>query len=50
MRQYQEWNNGIDAKSGILSAKRALNILHGQLAEQGFNQVISIPFCYITLV
>lgn len=38
-RQYQEWNNGVDAKSGIIAARRALNALHGRLAEEGFDQV-----------
>lgn len=38
-RQYQEWNNGVDAKSGIVAARRALNALHGQLADEGFDQV-----------
>ncbi|XP_031629828.1 glycogen debranching enzyme [Contarinia nasturtii] len=38
-RQYQEWENGVDFKSGIIAAKRALNHLHGELAEAGFSQV-----------
>lgn len=38
-RQYQEWNNGVDDKTGIIAAKRALNLLHGELAETGFSQV-----------
>lgn len=38
-RQYQEWGNGVDETSGIIAAKRALNDLHGELAEQGFSQV-----------
>lgn len=38
-RQYQEWGNGVDETSGIIAAKRALNLLHGELAEQGFSQV-----------
>ncbi|KAM7344638.1 glycogen debranching enzyme isoform 4-T5 [Cochliomyia hominivorax] len=38
-RPYQEWGKGVDFKSGIIAAKRALNILHGQLAEEGFTQV-----------
>lgn len=38
-RQYQEWGKGVDFESGIIAAKRALNLLHGELAEQGFNQV-----------
>ena len=39
-RQYQEWDKVVDFKTGIIAAKRALNLLHGQLAEEGFNQVI----------
>lgn len=38
-RQYQEWGKNVDMKSGIISVKRALNILHGQLAEEGFSEV-----------
>ncbi|XP_068144512.1 glycogen debranching enzyme [Drosophila tropicalis] len=38
-RPYQEWGKGVDAASGIIGAKRALNLLHGQLAEEGFSQV-----------
>lgn len=38
-RQYQEWGNGVNDKSGIIAARRALNLLHGELAEQGFSQV-----------
>lgn len=38
-RQYQEWGKGVDDKSGIITAKRALNLLHGELAEKGFSQV-----------
>ncbi|XP_034479824.1 glycogen debranching enzyme isoform X4 [Drosophila innubila] len=38
-RAYQEWGKGVDFKTGIVAAKRALNILHGQLAEEGFSQV-----------
>ncbi|XP_037040350.1 glycogen debranching enzyme isoform X3 [Bradysia coprophila] len=38
-RQYQEWNKGVDAKSGIIAAKRAINILHGNLVQEGLNQV-----------
>ncbi|XP_053966475.1 glycogen debranching enzyme isoform X1 [Anastrepha ludens] len=38
-RQYQEWGKNVDFNTGIIAAKRALNLLHGQLAEEGFNQV-----------
>lgn len=38
-RQYQEWGNGVDDSSGIVSAKRALNLLHGKLADEGYSQV-----------
>uniref|UniRef100_A0A1I8PA84 Glycogen debranching enzyme n=1 Tax=Stomoxys calcitrans TaxID=35570 RepID=A0A1I8PA84_STOCA len=38
-RTYQEWEKGVNFSSGIIAAKRALNILHGQLAEEGFSQV-----------
>lgn len=38
-RQYQEWGNGVDAKSGLIAARRALNALHGRLADDGFDQV-----------
>lgn len=38
-RQYQEWDVHVNSSSGILAAKRALNLLHGELAEQGFSQV-----------
>ncbi|XP_016953294.2 glycogen debranching enzyme isoform X1 [Drosophila biarmipes] len=38
-RTYQEWGKGVDSNSGIMGAKRALNLLHGQLAEEGFSQV-----------
>lgn len=38
-REYQEWGNGVDAKSGIVAARSALNRLHGKLADEGFSQV-----------
>lgn len=38
-RQYQEWNKGVDSKSGIIAAKRAINVLHGTLVQEGLNQV-----------
>lgn len=38
-RQYQEWGLNVDFKSGIISARKALNDLHGELAEKGFCQV-----------
>ncbi|XP_055387431.1 glycogen debranching enzyme [Condylostylus longicornis] len=38
-RKYQEWGKNVNFNTGIISAKRALNLLHGQLAEEGFSQV-----------
>lgn len=38
-RQYQHWNQHINSESGIIAAKRALNELHGELADQGYSQV-----------
>lgn len=38
-REYQEWGNGVDAKSGMVAARSALNRLHGKLADEGFSQV-----------
>lgn len=38
-RQYQHWGEHIKADSGIIAAKRALNELHGELAEEGYSQV-----------
>lgn len=38
-RQYQEWGEHIGEQSGIIAAKKALNILHGELAENGYSQV-----------
>lgn len=38
-REYQEWGQLVEADTGIIAAKRALNLLHGEMAEQGFNQV-----------
>lgn len=38
-RQYQHWGQHINAQSGIIAAKRALNVLHGEMAEQGYSQV-----------
>lgn len=38
-RQYQEWGKGVDDSSGIIAAKRALNLLHGKLADEGYSQV-----------
>ncbi|ALC41670.1 CG9485, partial [Drosophila busckii] len=38
-RSYQEWGKAVDNNTGIIAAKRALNLLHGQLAEEGFSQV-----------
>ena len=38
-RQYQEWGKQVTEKTGIIAAKRALNDLHGYLAENGFNTI-----------
>lgn len=38
-RQYGEWGNGVESKTGIIAAKNALNLLHGKLTEEGFDQV-----------
>lgn len=38
-RQYQEWGLNVDSKTGIVAARKALNDLHGELAENGFYQV-----------
>lgn len=38
-RQYQEWGNGVEDTTGIIAARRALNLLHGELAEKGYSQV-----------
>lgn len=38
-RQYQEWGKDVDENSGIIAARRALNLLHGELADQGYSQV-----------
>lgn len=38
-REYQEWEKSVLPNTGIIAGKRALNLLHGQLAEEGFNQV-----------
>uniref|UniRef100_A0A1B0DM07 Glycogen debranching enzyme n=1 Tax=Phlebotomus papatasi TaxID=29031 RepID=A0A1B0DM07_PHLPP len=38
-REYQEWGKAVDAETGIVAAKKALNLLHGELAEKGFSEV-----------
>lgn len=38
-RHYQEWGLNVDFKTGIVAARKALNDLHGELAENGFCQV-----------
>lgn len=38
-RQYQEWGKNCDEKTGIIAARKALNELHGYLAEHNFDQV-----------
>ncbi|XP_055679144.1 glycogen debranching enzyme [Lutzomyia longipalpis] len=38
-REYQEWGKAVDAETGIISGKKAINLLHGELAEKGFSEV-----------
>ncbi|GAB0093565.1 Glycogen debranching enzyme [Sergentomyia squamirostris] len=38
-REYQEWGKVVDNETGIIAAKKALNLLHGELAEKGFHEV-----------
>ncbi|XP_059612400.1 glycogen debranching enzyme [Phlebotomus argentipes] len=38
-REYQEWGKTVNAESGIIAGKKALNLLHGELAEKGFSEV-----------
>lgn len=38
-RQYMEWDKHVKCDTGMMTARRAINLLHGQMAEQGFNQV-----------
>lgn len=38
-RQYQQWGEHVNAQSGLIAAKKALNLLHGEMAEKGFSQV-----------
>uniref|UniRef100_A0A336MYR3 Glycogen debranching enzyme n=1 Tax=Culicoides sonorensis TaxID=179676 RepID=A0A336MYR3_CULSO len=38
-RQYQEWNKHVTHESGMIAARKVINLLHGEMAEQGFNQV-----------
>lgn len=38
-RQYQEWGKQVSHDTGMITARKAINLLHGEMAEQGFLQV-----------
>lgn len=38
-RQYQEWEKHVTNETGIIAGRKIINLLHGEMAEQGFNEV-----------
>lgn len=38
-RQYQEWGKHVSHSTGMIAARKVINLLHGEMAEQGFSQV-----------